>query len=358
MANRAVPWHDRNAIPIVGALVYGASSAFSAPKGSTIVHIRKAIITAAGRGARLYPAADTVQKAMLPIVDRDGLTKPVIQIIAEEALQSGIEELCIVCAPGDEARFREQFAGLRENLRNPEAKARLAETGADRIDDLLGRLCFAVQEEPLGYGHSLQCARDFAGQDAFLLLLGDHLYVAHEGEEPCAKQLIDLAVKEGVSVSAVNATREHLVGNYGTLTGERAASGEGTYRITRIIEKPSLSQAELELQTPGLRAAHYLCFFGMHVLRPTIFDLLEEAAREARELPLTPSLNELARRETYLALQVRGSRYDIGAPLGLLRTQIALGVSGTNREELLSTIAETLAEARLSLGTTRQTSEA
>ena len=70
------------------------------------MQISKAVITAAGRGARQYPASDTVQKAMLPLVDRDGLTKPVLQIIAEEALESGIEEICVVCAPGDEAVYR------------------------------------------------------------------------------------------------------------------------------------------------------------------------------------------------------------------------------------------------------------
>src|SRR6267142_3264173 len=80
--------------------------------------VRKAVITAAGRGTRQYPASDTVQKAMLPLVDRDGLTKPVLQIIAEEALESGIEEICVVCAPGDEAVYRQHFRSYAENLRS------------------------------------------------------------------------------------------------------------------------------------------------------------------------------------------------------------------------------------------------
>src|SRR6516162_11161671 len=79
------------------------------PRRARDVEISKAVITAAGRGARQYPASDTVQKAMLPLVDRDGLTKPVLQIIAEEAIESGIEEICVVCAPGDEAVYRQQF---------------------------------------------------------------------------------------------------------------------------------------------------------------------------------------------------------------------------------------------------------
>src|SRR5438874_11668935 len=87
-------------------------------KGRPKVQISKAVITAAGRGARQYPASDTVQKAMLPLVDRDGLTKPVLQIIAEEALDSGIEEICVVCAPGDEAVYRDHFRSYATNLRS------------------------------------------------------------------------------------------------------------------------------------------------------------------------------------------------------------------------------------------------
>ena len=82
------------------------------------MQVTKAVITAAGRGARQYPVADTVQKAMLPFVDRDGLTKPVLQIIAEEAIESGIEEICVVCAPGDEAVYRQQFCNYAALLQS------------------------------------------------------------------------------------------------------------------------------------------------------------------------------------------------------------------------------------------------
>ena len=79
--------------------------------------IKKAVITAAARGERLYPVADTIQKAMLPVIDIDGLHKPVIQIIAEEAFSSGIEEICIICAPGDGDRYINGFKSLRDNLK-------------------------------------------------------------------------------------------------------------------------------------------------------------------------------------------------------------------------------------------------
>jgi UTP--glucose-1-phosphate uridylyltransferase len=311
------------------------------------VEIKKAVITAGGRGARLFPAANTVHKAMLPLIDRDGLAKPVIQIIAEEALASGIEELCVVCAPGDEDQYRGTFHALRDNLMEGYENVEWAREQAGRVDDLLRRLRFAVQAEPLGYGHAVYCTRDFTGPDPFLLLLSDHLYISHRATR-CAQQLIDLATEEQCAVAAAHSTPEHLVSRYGTLTGKPVTQHAGVYRIERILEKPSLSVAEQSLLTPGLRAGHYLCFFGMHVLTPAIFTLLEESLSNARgrAVQLTPSLQDLARREKYLALEVAGSRYDIGRKFGLLQTQLALAMAGVDRDEALRTLVELTADSR------------
>jgi UTP--glucose-1-phosphate uridylyltransferase len=152
--------------------------------------VRKAVITAAARGERLYPVADTIQKAMLPVVDLDGLHKPTIQIIAEEAFSSGIEEICVVCAPGDGERYLSAFASLRDNLGRSYQGSDWATQQASNIDFLLNRLHFAEQTEPLGYGHAVACARDFVQNEPFLLLLGDYLYVSAQaglrgvGREP------------------------------------------------------------------------------------------------------------------------------------------------------------------------------
>ena len=311
--------------------------------------IRKAVITAGGRGVRVYPAADTVQKAMLPLVDRDGLNKPVIQIIAEEALDSGIEEICVVCAPGDEAQYRERFELLRRNLIETYGGADWAREQEARLANLLKRLTFIPQQKPLGYGHAVYCSREFIGREPFLLLLGDHLYISRDKDRRCAQQLIELAAREECAVAAVQATPEHLVGRYGTVNGKRLPGQAGVYQIERIMEKPSLSSAELELHVPGLRMGHYLCFFGMHVLMPALFDLLDEKiaanAKTKTETLLTPTLEELARHEKYMALEVKGTRYDIGSIYGLLRTQIALAMAGREREMALTAILETIAES-------------
>jgi UTP--glucose-1-phosphate uridylyltransferase len=312
------------------------------------VQIRKAVITAAARGPRLYPAADTVQKAMLPLVDRDGLTKPVIQIIAEEAIESGIEEIVVVCAPGDEEKYRRQFQSLRENLLEAYRGVEWARLQAEKISNLERRLRFAVQDEALGYGHAVYCARPFIGDEPFLLLLGDHLYVSQIEGKRCVEQLLELAQREECAVAAVQATREHLVGRYGTLTGKRQQGLPGVYQIDRIIEKPSLSQAELELHTPGLRVGHYLCFFGMYVLTPSLFSIVDEAlhaSADTHDVALTPALQELARRERFLALELGGTRYDIGAKFGLLQTQLALALSGADREGMMTVVLELLAES-------------
>jgi UTP--glucose-1-phosphate uridylyltransferase len=308
------------------------------------VQVTRAVITAAGRGARQYPVADSVQKAMLPLVDRDGLTKPVLQIIAEEAIESGIEEICVVCAPGDEDVYRQQFRNYAAHLQSAK-QFDWAEEQARRFVDLEQRLRFAVQPEPLGYGHAVWCARAFVSDQPFLLLLSDHVYVSSETRR-CARQLIELAAAEGCSASAVQATREHLIHQYGTLAGRRLSGRQDVYLIDEIIEKPNPTIAELRLQVPGLRAGHYLCFFGMHLLTPAAFELLDDLVRrDVRELgsiQLTTALNALARRERYLALETRGSRYNLGVKFGMVEAQLALSLAGSDRDQLLAVLLESI----------------
>lgn len=310
------------------------------------MQVKKAVITAAGRNVRQSSASDTVQKAMLPIVDRDGVTKPVLQIIAEEALASGIEEVCVVSAPDDEGYYRRHFATYAEGLRSGPKTGDAAEEQSRRVTELLQRLRFVVQDDPRGYGHAVWQSRAFASGEPILLLLGDHLYLSREPRR-CARQLLDLAESEACAASAVQSTREHLIHQYGTVQAKRRPGSPDVYAIDEVIEKPNPTLAELRLLVPGLRAGHYLCFFGMHVLTPTIFDILEDlVARDVREggqVQLTTALNILARRETYLALETRGARHNLGVKYGVVEAQIALALAGVDRDSMLSTILETVA---------------
>lgn len=311
------------------------------------MNVKKAVITAAARGERLYPVADTVQKSMLPMVDIDGINKPLIQIIAEEAFSCGVEEICIVCAPDDENKYLENFRSLQKTLQTSFKHSLWAQKQALSIKNLMDRLSFSVQKEPLGYGHAVYQAMDFVKSDPFLLLLGDYLYVSDIKGKRCASQLIDLAIQEDCPVSAVNPTIEHQICKYGTLTGKALLNLNGIYQIEKIIEKPSVSQAEMELHTPGLRAGYYLCFFGMHVFKPSVFDILKSHIKDknTRTVLLTPALQELAATEKYLALEMKGNRYDTSRKLGLMQAQIALGLASEMRDEVLTQMVHILSES-------------
>jgi UTP--glucose-1-phosphate uridylyltransferase len=282
--------------------------------------ISKAVITAAGRGQRTLPLQN--------VIDRDGVEKPVLGIILEEVFRAGVNEICVVVRPGDEVSY--------------------GEVAGDHGD----RLCFVHQLEPLGYGHAIHCAREFVGPDAFLHLVGDHLYVSRT-DKGCAQQLVEVAEAEECAVSAVQATRESLLPYYGAVGGQRVAGRQDLYQIEMVLEKPTPTAAEQRLIVPGLRAGHYLCFFGMHVLTPAVLAILGkqiEATGGQDGVTLTDALAELARREQYLALELPAWRYDVGVKYGLLTAQLALALSGTDRDQVLATLLELLALRELGLG--------
>jgi len=277
------------------------------------VEIKKAVITAAGKNQRTLP--------LQSLVDRDGEQKTALRAIIEEILQAGIEEICIVICPGDKSAY-ETAAG---------AYAR--------------RLQFVEQTKPLGYGHAVSCAGAFTGNNPFLLLVGDHLYVSY-GPKRCAQQLVDVARAEAGSVSAVQATHESKLPYYGAVGGKLATAKQRLYEVEDVLEKPTPTEAEQRLIVPGLRAGHYLCFFGMHVLTPLVMEILrEQVARggEGTNVHLTAALATLAARERYLAYELEGRRYDIGLKYGLLTAQLALALDGQDRDEVLSGLVELLA---------------
>ncbi len=311
--------------------------------------VRKAVITAAGRGTRQYPASSTVQKEMFPLVDVDGLTKPTIQIIAEEALDAGIEELCIVTAPGDEEMYRRHFHGLTEDLLPAFKGKDWALQESERLARIERALHYTTQPTPEGYGHAVYCAREWVGDEPFLLLLGDHVYVSSDPHgRRCARQVVDTFEGAGQTVSAVKRTPERLLHLFGTVRGEPLAGQDGAYRVTAMAEKPTPERAAEELRTPGLRPGEYLCFFGMHVFTPAIFDCLgyniAHDVREKGEFQLTSAQAMLAAREPYLAFETRGERYDMGVPFGLVETQLALALNSPMREEMIASLIRILAD--------------
>jgi UTP--glucose-1-phosphate uridylyltransferase len=182
----------------------------------------------------------------------------------------------------------------------------------------------------------------------FLLLVGDHLYVSGTARR-CAQQLVEAAKLDHCAVSAVQATHESKLPYYGAIGGRLVAGRKGLYEISDVMEKPTPTEAEQRLIVPGLRAGHYLCFFGMHVLTPAVMEILGrdlESAAGTRPVHLTAALAQLARRERYLACELEGHRYDIGVKYGLLTAQLALALDGQDRDEVLAGLVELLATRR------------
>ncbi len=313
-----------------------------------VARVRKAVITAAGRGTRQYPASTTVQKEMFPLVDRDGITKPTIQIIAEEALDSGIEQLCIITAPGDADSYRRHFQGLTTELLPAFAGKEWALEASRKLGRLQEAITYATQESPEGFGHAVYQARDFVGDEPFLLLLGDHVYVSeHPHNLRCARQCIDVFGQYGVTTSAVKRTDEDLLHLFGTVGGTRVAADPAVYEVGSLVEKPTPEYAEAHLRVEGLRRGQYLCFFGMHVFTPAIFDCLEyniaHDLRQKGEIQLTSAQDLLRQRERYMAVEALGERYDMGVPFGLVETQLALTLHSPAREEMLASLIRILA---------------
>ncbi len=271
--------------------------------------VRKALITAA--------APDQRKLSLQTLIDKDGIKKSVLEILVEEVVTAGITDICIVINPDDQETYG-QILGQYGHY-----------------------VSFVHQKTAIGYGHAIYTAKDFLGDESFLHLVGDHLYV-NKGDVRCAKHLVDFSKKQQCSVSAVQATRESLIPNFGVVAGIGYQKRSGVYKINKVIEKPTPTLAEQQLMVPGLRTGHYLCFFGMHVLTSTVMNILgkELEKNPKSKVNLSYALNILAKSEQYLALEINDLRYNMGDKYGLLKAQLALALNGKDRDQVLSEILE------------------
>jgi len=276
------------------------------------MQIRKAVITAAGKQQRTLP--------LQTLFDQQGEERSVLSLVLREAVRAGIHDICIVVFPGDE----ESYARL---LANESA-----------------RLTFVPQQQERGYAHAVWCAQNFVKDEPFLHFVGDHIYVGPEAGGS-ARRLVELASSENCAVSAVQVTRENLLPLYGTVGGEPVAGKPEIYRIETVLEKPTPTEAEQRLIVPGLRSGQYLCFYGMHVLTPSIFEILSDLLAKSPNgrASLSAALAALAQREQYLAMIQRGRRFDVGVKYGLFRAQLALALSGDDRDQVLTELIDVVA---------------
>ena len=277
--------------------------------------VRKALIPAAGFGTRLFPASKATKKELFPVVDRDGIAKPAILLIVEEALQAGIEEIIIVVQKEDLADFREFFS-TQISIENYNKLPPAFQEYSRRILEIGQRVKFVVQQSQEGFGHAVYCAREAIGEEPFLLMLGDHLYRSNSNIS-CARQLVDAYQSHGTSVVGLRITPAKMIANFGTATGVWVEENR-LLNINEFAEKPTMEYARSNLIVPGLPADQYLTVFGQYILKPQIFDFLEvnlkNNLRERGEFQLTSALDRLRQTDGFLGLIMDGKRYDIGLP--------------------------------------------
>jgi UTP-glucose-1-phosphate uridylyltransferase/mevalonate kinase len=286
--------------------------------------VRKAVIPAAGFGTRLFPASKAAKKELFPIVDRDGIAKPAILLIVEEALSAGLDEVIIIVQEEDLPAF-EDFFNVQVSIENYNKLPKHFQDYARQLLDIGQRVRFVIQHAQEGLGHAVYSARAMIGDEPFFLMLGDHLYRS-DSDRSCARQLLDAYDQHGISVLGLRRTPEDQLANFGTAAGVWLDDNT-LLNITEFAEKPTVDYARSNLQVAGLPEGEYLTVFGQYIIKPQIFDYLEEHiqhnVRERGEFQLTSALDRLRKEDGFLGLIIDGKRYDIGRPeyyLDTLRT--------------------------------------
>ncbi|MEH2064507.1 MAG: UTP--glucose-1-phosphate uridylyltransferase [Nostoc sp.] len=285
--------------------------------------VRKAVIPVAGFGTRLFPATKIVKKELFPIIDRDGRAKPVILAIIEEAISAGITEIAIVVQPDDQETFEDL-------LKNPPKKELLQKLSPQNqeysryLEDIGSRVTILLQEEQLGYGHAVFCAKNWVQNEPFLLMLGDHIY-ASDIEKSCASQVLDVYEQVNQSIVGLTTMPAEIIYKAGCVTGVWQELNS-ILSVTQLYEKPTIEYAKKYLRLEGMSENEFLGIFGLYLLTPKIFDFLAEHIsqnfRERGEFQLTSCLERLRQEEGMIGYVVKGKCFDTGLPDAYRQTMI------------------------------------
>lgn len=289
--------------------------------------IRKAVIPAAGLGTRVLPATKAMPKEMIPIVD-----KPAIQYNVEEAVRSGIEEICIVLSRGKTV-VEDHFD------RAPELEMRLKDGGeakAKLLEDVMyaakcAKITYVRQQEMLGLGHAVMQAKNFVGNEPFAVLYGDDVII---GEDPCCRQICKAYEDYGMGAVAIKEVTDEFIVKYSSMKIDPLK--DNMFKITDMIEKPTLET----------KFSNY-SILGRCALPAEIFDLLEKLPKGAGgEYQLTDAMRQLATNGGMVGVDFTGKRYDMGNKLGILMANIDVGLThpetAVGLKEYLAEIAKKL----------------
>lgn len=287
--------------------------------------VRRAVFPAAGLGTRFLPATKAVQKELLPLVDR-----PLVEYAVREATAAGIEELIFVVAAGKDGMQRHLLPDpaleriLRDRGKDVAIEAIMAlELGPDQ-------LTFVVQEEPLGLGHAVWCARHHIGDEPFAVLLIDDVIVS---DRPCLGELIDVYEAHGGNVVAVEEVPLEETARYGIV-----AVGEDdgrTAEVTGLVEKPSPSDAPSNL-----------AIVGRYILQPAVLEALGKTApASGGEIQLTDAMAQVLGTQPLNAARISGRRFDCGTKLGFVEANLALALGRNDLGDVRFRLEQLLRES-------------
>ncbi|WP_082820862.1 UTP--glucose-1-phosphate uridylyltransferase GalU [Secundilactobacillus collinoides] len=283
--------------------------------------VRKAIIPATGLGTRFLPATKALAKEMLPIVD-----KPTIQFIVEEARQAGIEDIVIVI--GKNKRSIEDHFDA-----NPELEDALSANHKEEMLELVQQttdmnLYFIRQSHPRGLGDAVLTAKDFIGNEPFMVMQGDDL---NEGRTSLTQQLIMSYQQTGASTLGVMQVPHEETAKYGVIDPLTAVNDD-LYQVKQFVEKPQPENAPSDL-----------AIIGRYLFTPEIFTALEKTPiGKGNELQLTDAIDRLNQTQRVFAHRFEGQRYDVGNKLGWLETNIAFGLRHPETRDGLRNYLKTL----------------
>ena len=291
------------------------------------VPVRKAVIPVAGLGTRHFPASHAVKKELFPIVGPDGVARALFHYHLLELTAAGIEEICIIVQPGEEAMIRAYLKGPDDSyLRRLEKYPALLREAA-QMRQFADGIRFAVQREQEGYGHAVFQSREFAAGEMVLLCLGDHLFRG-KTISPYTELAKVAGAAGGRSASAVNRISIGELKGYGTIAGTRRKDNPRLIDVSLIVEKPDAALARAKLHVNDLPEGTWLGWFGMHLLAPSIYEILAEMirdnARDNGEFQLTRAQEIQRQREGYVALEMtEAERFDFGTPDDFVRSVAA-----------------------------------
>ena len=288
--------------------------------------VRKAIIPVAGFGTRMYPETRFVKKEFLPVVDRNGVAKPVIMCLLEELDDAGIEEIILVVGREELPQFEEMFGKplSDEHIEKLPERVREYEKKISRIGK---KLRYAIQEERRGFGHAVYQAREYLRNEPVLLMLGDFVYRSNTNHS-CTMQTIKAFRKSGGQLTvAIKPVKLENVVHYGILTGAFDGARSYMMNVTEMAEKPTVQYAQDFL---GVKTAagdeRYYCTFGQYILTPDVFDHLEadikkhDETGDTSEIQLTSALCKVLDEKGMTGVLVDGESFDVGIPSAYAET--------------------------------------